>query len=125
MYSKMINKSMCVSFDLQTGIVEYKVSNGNLMCSRLGKKDKDVLNFLIRNVGRLISKEEILENVWSNRIVCDNTVAVSLSNIRKFLKKADEDCSCLTNVSGSGYIFNPAKSGFRLEKEKHVDDIYV
>ncbi|QXC32391.1 winged helix-turn-helix domain-containing protein [Aeromonas sp. FDAARGOS 1407] len=125
MYSKMINKSMCVSFDLQTGIVEYKVSNGNLMCSRLGKKDKDVLNFLIRNVGRLISKDEILENVWSNRIVCDNTVAVSLSNIRKFLKKADEDCSCLTNVSGSGYIFNPAKSGFRLEKEKHVDDIYV
>ncbi|MFQ2048389.1 transcriptional regulator [Aeromonas veronii] len=125
MYSKMINKSMCVSFDLQTGIVEYKVSNGNLMCSRLGKKDKDVLNFLVRNVGRLISKDEILENVWSNRIVCDNTVAVSLSNIRKFLKKADEDCSCLTNVSGSGYIFNPAKSGFRLEKEKHVDDIYV
>ncbi|MGS3153247.1 transcriptional regulator [Aeromonas sanarellii] len=125
MYSKMINKTMCVSFDLQTGIVEYRVSNGNLMCSRLGKKDKDVLNFLIRNVGRLISKDEILENVWSNRIVCDNTVAVSLSNIRKFLKKADEDCSCLTNVSGSGYIFNPAKSGFRLEKEKHVDDIYV
>ncbi|MNL15129.1 Transcriptional activator CadC [compost metagenome] len=125
MYRKMINKSMCVSFDLQTGIVEYKVSNGNLMYSRLGKKDKDVLNFLIRNVGRLISKDEILENVWSNRIVCDNTVAVSLSNIRKFLKKADEDCSCLTNVSGSGYIFNPAKSGFRLEKEKHMDDIYV
>ncbi|MFM4875103.1 transcriptional regulator [Aeromonas veronii] len=125
MYRKMTNENMYVSFDLKTGIVEYKVSNGNLMCSRLGKKDRDVLNFLIRNVGRLISKDEILETVWANRIVCDNTVAVSLSNIRKFLKKADEDCSCLTNVSGSGYIFNPVKSGFRLEKEKQVHDIYV
>lgn len=125
MYSKMINKDRGVSFDLKTGIVEYKVLSGNMMHSRLGKKDRDVLNFLISNVGRLIAKDEILEAVWSNRIVCDNTVSVSLSNIRKLLKKADEDCSCLTNVSGSGYIFNPAKSGFRLEKENKVDDVFA
>ncbi|HDO1324262.1 TPA: winged helix-turn-helix domain-containing protein [Aeromonas veronii] len=125
MYSKMINKNKGVSFDLQTGIVEYKVSSGNMMSSRLGKKDRDVLNYLISNVGRLISKDEILETVWSNRIVCDNTVSVSLSNIRKLLKKADEDCSCLTNISGSGYIFNPAKSGFKLEKENKVDDVFA
>ncbi|UXB11878.1 hypothetical protein GP476_10620 [Aeromonas dhakensis] len=117
MYTKMVNKNKSVLIDLQTGIIEYKVSSGNKMQSRLGKKDRDVLIYLINNVDRLVSKDEILESVWSNRIVCDNTVSVSLSNIRKFLKKADEDCSCLTNISGAGYIFSPSKSGFKLERK--------
>ncbi|WP_435135437.1 winged helix-turn-helix domain-containing protein [Plesiomonas shigelloides] len=50
------------------------------MRARLGKKDRDVLNYLVCNVGRIISKEDILEVVWSHRIVCDNTVVVALSN---------------------------------------------
>lgn len=125
MYLKMVNRDKGVAFDLQHGIVEYKALGGLVVQSRLGKKDRDVLMYLINNVGRLISKDEILHNVWVNRIVCENTVSVALSNIRKFLKKADEDCSCLTNVSGSGYIFNPAKSGFKLEKEQKVKDLVV
>ncbi|HDN9005303.1 MULTISPECIES: winged helix-turn-helix domain-containing protein [Aeromonas] len=125
MYIKMVNRDKGVTFDLQNGIVEYKALGGLLVQSRLGKKDRDVLIYLINNVGRLISKDEILHSVWTNRIVCDNTVSVSLSNIRKFLRKADEDCSCLTNVSGSGYIFNPAKSGFRLEKQLKVNEFAV
>lgn len=115
MYTKMINKSKAVLIDLQTGIVEFNVTNGNTRSSRLGKKDRDVLVYFINNIGRLVSRDEILDSVWADRIVCDNSVSVSLSNIRKFLKKADEDCLCLTNVSGSGYIFNPSKSGFKLE----------
>ncbi|WP_429206242.1 winged helix-turn-helix domain-containing protein [Aeromonas veronii] len=125
MYIKMVNRDKGVTFDLQNGFVEYKALGGLLVQSRLGKKDRDVLIYLINNVGRLISKDEILHSVWTNRIVCDNTVSVSLSNIRKFLRKADEDCSCLTNVSGSGYIFNPAKSGFRLEKQLKVNEFAV
>lgn len=121
----MVNRDKGVTFDLQNGIVEYRALGGLLVQSRLGKKDRDVLIYLINNVGRLISKDEILHSVWTNRIVCDNTVSVSLSNIRKFLRKADEDCSCLTNVSGSGYIFNPAKSGFRLEKQLKVNEFAV
>ena len=115
MYKKMVNKNRGISFDLETGVVDYKMTNGNMMRARLGKKDRDVLNYLVCNVGRIISKEDILEVVWSHRIVCDNTVAVALSNIRKMIKKADEDCSCLTNISGAGYIFEPRKSGFKLE----------
>ncbi|MGL5345462.1 MAG: winged helix-turn-helix domain-containing protein [Plesiomonas sp.] len=117
MYTRMVNKNKCISFDLETGVVDYQMDNGNMMRSRLGKKDRDVLNYLVRNVGRIISKEDILEAVWSHRIVCDNTVSVALSNVRKMLKKADEDCSCLTNISGAGYIFDPRKSGFKLEIE--------
>lgn len=121
MYSKIVNREKGISFDLVTGVVEYISLSGTVMHSRLGRKDKDVLVYLSKNVGRLISKDELLQTVWANRIVCDNTVSVSLSNIRKFIKRADEDCACLTNVSGSGYIFSPMKSGFRLEKEKTED----
>lgn len=125
MYSMMINKEKGVSFYLQTGIVEYSIFGGGVMQSRLGKKERDVLIYLIDNNNRLISKDEILHKVWINRIVCENTVAVALSNIRKFLKKADENCACLTNISGSGYIFNPAKSGFKLERAPSVENFVV
>lgn len=121
----MIHGSKKVLINLQSGIVEYKLANGNTMLSRLGKKDLEVLLYLIEHVGRIVSKDEILETVWANKIVGDNTVSVALSNIRRFLKKADEDCSCLTNLSGSGYIFVPSRSGFKLEEVPNSVDVAI
>jgi hypothetical protein len=47
----------------------------------LRPKSFDVLLYLVRNRGRLVSKEELFDNVWANVIVTDN----SLSNAsRKF-----------------------------------------
>ncbi|MCX9134851.1 helix-turn-helix domain-containing protein [Aeromonas veronii] len=111
----MINKKKAVTFDLHSGIVEYVTSNGAIQRSRLGKKERHLLLFLIENQNKIVSKENILESVWHDRVVCENTASVTLSNIRKFLKKADEDCACLTTISGSGYVFIPSKSGFILE----------
>lgn len=118
MYTMMTNKKRGVTFDIATGIVQYKTQDNSVMQSKLGKKEREVLAFLVRNIGRIVSKEDILQHVWANRIVCENTASVALSNIRKLLRKADCDCACLISVSGSGYIFNPAKSGFLLMKNE-------
>lgn len=115
MVNCMFNKSKGVFFDLHNGVVQYCTNHGTMQRSRLGKKEKALLLFLIANQNKILSKEVILEQIWHDRIVCENTASVTLSNIRRLLKKADEDCACLTTVSGSGYIFNPAKSGFTLE----------
>lgn len=111
----MINKNKAVTFDLHGGIVEYINSGGGIQRSRLGRNERNLLFFLIANQNKIVSKEDILESVWHDRVVCENTASVTLSNIRKFLKKADEDCACLTTISGVGYIFMPSKSGFILE----------
>lgn len=114
MYTMMTNKKKGVTFDIASGIVQYRANDNSVIQSKLGKKEREVLVFLVKNIGRIVSKEDILQNVWTNRIVCENTASVALSNIRKLLRKADNDCACLVSVSGSGYIFNPAKSGFSL-----------
>lgn len=116
MVNSMINRQKGVLFDLQNGVVQYITSNGVTRRSRLGKKEKELLLFLIANQNKILSKDVILEEIWHDRLVCENTASVTLSNIRRLLKKADEDCACLTTISGTGYIFNPSKSGFTLEE---------
>ncbi|MFQ2112437.1 transcriptional regulator [Aeromonas veronii] len=111
----MFDKNRRVFFDLHNRVVQYSTNNGTMQRSRLGGKERALLIFLIENQNKIVSKEVILEKVWHERIVCENTVSVTLSSIRRLLKKADEDCACLTTVSGLGYIFNPEKSGFILE----------
>lgn len=115
MINFMINKDKDVVFDLHNGIVHYITGDGINKRSRLGRKERALLLFLIENQNKIISKDLILEKVWHDRIVFENTASVTLSNIRRLLRKADEDCACLTTISGSGYIFIPNKSGFTLE----------
>jgi DNA-binding winged helix-turn-helix (wHTH) protein len=121
MYTIIENRKKGIKLDLRSGVVSYNTSSDKKMQTRLGTKERELLSFLIKNIGRIVSKEDILQHVWSNKIVCENSASVALSNIRKLLRKADEDCACLVSISGSGYIFNPAKSGFSLRKHEELD----
>jgi DNA-binding winged helix-turn-helix (wHTH) protein len=121
MYTIIENRKKGIKLDLRSGVVSYNTSSDKKMQTRLGTKERELLSFLIKNIGRIVSKEDILQHVWSNKIVCENSASVALSNIRKLLRKADEDCACLVSISGSGYIFNPAKSGFSLRKHEALD----
>ncbi len=109
------NKEKGVFIDLRNGIIQYTTPHGGIHKSRLGKKERDLLLFLIEHKGSIITKNKILEHVWRDRVVCENTASVTLSNIRKIFRKADEDCACLRTVSGVGYVFSPEKSGFVLD----------
>ena len=51
-----------------------------------GKRERELLLLLAVNVALLISKDDMLTNVWKNSVVGENTVVVALSNIRKCLK---------------------------------------
>ncbi|AYK16934.1 MULTISPECIES: winged helix-turn-helix domain-containing protein [Aeromonas] len=114
---KLTHTNKKLSFCLNSGIVHYKAIDGTSVNSRLGKKDCDVLAYLIKNEGRLITREELLSKIWKDRVVGYNTVSVSLSNIRQFIKKVDEDCLCLINISGKGYVFNPERSGLEVKED--------
>jgi TolB-like protein len=43
----------------------------------------DLLLFLVRNRGRVVSKDELLENIWGGRIVSDSAVTTRLNAARK------------------------------------------
>lgn len=70
---------------------------------RLRPKSFDVLHLLIRRAGRLVSREELLEAVWPNLVVTDDSLTQCLIEIRKAL--GDEHKSIIRTVPRRGYLF--------------------
>lgn len=64
----------------------------------------DVLEFLVRNHGKVVSKDELLGNVWNGSFVEEGNVAVHISRIRKSLG-ASKLQPIIESVSGVGYQF--------------------
>lgn len=67
----------------------------------LSKKEYDLLLLLIKNIGKVISREKILERVWeSNYYSGDRTVDVYISKLREKIPCLSEG---IKTVKGVGY----------------------
>ena len=70
----------------------------------LRKKEYEILEFLIMNRGKVVSKEMLLEHVWDNGLyIFSNIVEVHIRNIRLALQKFKVD-RIIKTVRGFGYI---------------------
>lgn len=66
----------------------------------LRRKEYSILEYLVRNQGRTISRSELLDNVWDYRkITSSNTVDVHISNLRKKIHKE----GLIKTIHGFGY----------------------
>jgi len=73
----------------------------------LRNKEFSLLLYLMRNVGRVVSRTQILEDVWDHNIFCiTNTVDVHISSLRRKITQFGADCYIKT-VNCIGYIFDP------------------
>jgi DNA-binding winged helix-turn-helix (wHTH) protein len=66
----------------------------------LGARALDVLNILVERRDRLVSKQELLDCVWSGLVVEENNVQVQISALRKVLGP-----NAIATVPGFGYRF--------------------
>ena len=73
---------------------------------RLSAKEYDVLIYLAKNQGKILTKKQIYENVWNEEYVYDddNIMAV-ISRLRKKIERTAEN-SYIQTVRGLGYRFN-------------------
>lgn len=78
----------------------------------LRNKEFSLLYYFINNIGRVLSRTQILEDVWDRNIVCPtNTVDVHVSSLRrKFKQYADKDC--IKTVHCIGYVFDPEDKNY-------------
>ena len=69
----------------------------------LSKRELQLLLYLWENAGRIVSKENILTNIWDidGQFVDENTVTVNISRLKNKLE-TDE----ISNVRGLGYIWS-------------------
>lgn len=64
----------------------------------------DVLEYLIANVGKVISKDEILGNVWNGSFVEEGNLPVHISKLRRSLGES-KHIRFIETVQGIGYRF--------------------
>ena len=71
----------------------------------LTPKAYDTLCVLIRNKGKVISKNALLDEVWANTFVEEATLAQNISTLRKTLAKYDPEKEFIATIPRRGYRF--------------------
>lgn len=67
-------------------------------------KEYDLLEYMVTNAGRVISRDEILERVWSGQHETDsNVIEVFVCHLRN--KIGDESNQVIRTIRGVGYFF--------------------
>lgn len=75
---------------------------------KIPPKAYDVLVNLVRNAGRLQTKQELLDAVWPDSFVEEGILAVHVSALRKALGDKGRDPRLIETVARSGYQFTGA-----------------
>ncbi len=89
------------TLDMQAGCMRV----GNTVVP-LRPKSFDVLVYLVRNPGRLVTKNELIESVWPDVAVTGNSLVQCIKDVREAL--GDDGRSMVETVAKRGYRFLPA-----------------
>ena len=70
---------------------------------RLRPRTYDVLSYLVTHAGRLVGKRELMESVWQDTAVTDDSLVQCLIEIRRALGDAHD---VVKTIRGRGYLFD-------------------
>jgi eukaryotic-like serine/threonine-protein kinase len=71
----------------------------------LNRRAFDVLLYLVQNPGRVLTRDELLKNVWPDTFVDENSLAQSISALRRALEEKPGDNNFIVTLPGRGYQF--------------------
>ena len=64
-----------------------------------------LLACLLRGAGQLLTKDQLVEEVWEGRAVADNAITVAVARLRKTLGKSEAGTDFVATAYGRGYRF--------------------
>jgi predicted ATPase/DNA-binding winged helix-turn-helix (wHTH) protein len=71
----------------------------------VGSRALDILSVLVAKAGDVVTKDEIIRQVWPNTVVEENNLRVHLTALRKLLGEGHGTGRFIENVPGRGYSF--------------------
>jgi DNA-binding winged helix-turn-helix (wHTH) protein len=92
-------------FDRQAGGLFRAGEGGYLEPVALGSRALELLDFLARRNGDPLSKDDIMNAVWSGRAVEEANLNVQVSKLRHVLDQDRPHGSCIQTMTGFGYRF--------------------
>ena len=72
---------------------------------RLGSRALAILSLLLEHAGELVSKQDLMSQVWPDTFVDESNLKVNIAALRKALDENNGEVSHIANVSGRGYRF--------------------
>lgn len=72
---------------------------------KIERRSFDLIVYLLRQEGRVVSKDELLDHVWGNRFVSDSVIAQSIMKARKALGITSRDPGPIKTIHRVGYRF--------------------
>lgn len=73
---------------------------------KLTQLEFKLLSYLIQNENRVISKQELFENVWEDKFTGDGTLNVHIRKIREAVERDPGSPEYITTIWGGGYKFS-------------------
>jgi DNA-binding winged helix-turn-helix (wHTH) protein len=71
----------------------------------LNSRAFDVLLYFVQNPGKVLTRDELLKNVWAESFVDENSLAQSISALRRALEEKPGDNNYIVTLPGRGYQF--------------------
>jgi DNA-binding winged helix-turn-helix (wHTH) protein len=93
--------------DCEVRLASREVLRGGLE-QRVERLTFDLIVYLIGNCGRVVSKEELLRNVWRNMFVSDSVITQSIMKARRALADDGRARLFIRTVHRVGYKFDEA-----------------
>lgn len=86
----------------------------------MGSRAVKILTILTRQAGKVVSGQELLEQVWPEANVVESNLRVHLTNIRKHLVAATGETNAILTVPGQGYQFNLEVKTYRTTSKQRT-----
>lgn len=91
----------CKDIILDAGRSIFKIGDN---VTELTKNELKILGFLIKNQGKIVSRDELMNYLWdSEEFVDDNTLTVNINRVRKKLEEQGQ-VDVIKTKRGQGYI---------------------
>ena len=71
----------------------------------VGPQVFDLLLHLVKNRDRVVSKDDLLEAVWSGRIVSESTITSHINAVRKAIGDSGEEQRLIRTIARKGFRF--------------------
>lgn len=70
----------------------------------LSATEFNLLCYLMENKSRILSRQELLKNVWNSELYTENTVNTYIKRLRQKIEIDKDFPECLATIRGEGYI---------------------
>jgi len=92
----LINIEENITFDTKTHLIKTPLKTFTMT-----HKESDFLHYLYKNRSRVVSSDELLQNIWTyEEMPSDDAVRTVIKNLRKYIGKEH-----ILNIRGEGYKF--------------------